>query len=66
MGENIGGIIMDFTCCFCNKAITDAEQGCRLMIRKIQGEKTSQELYCHTECLEKSFFDPQILYIKHL
>ena len=59
------GINMVFNCCFCNKAILDFNQGGRLIIRKLQGVKTSQELYCHIDCLEKMLFNPQMLYIKN-
>lgn len=60
----MGGINMNFKCCFCNKTILSTKQGTRLIIKKLQGSKTSQELYCHIDCLEKLLVDPKMLYIK--
>ena len=57
---------MDFKCCFCGKTILDAKQGTRIIIRKLQGSKTSQELYCHIDCLEELLIDHKMLYIKML
>ena len=57
---------MNFKCCFCSKTILDPEQGTRLIIKKLQGSKASQELYCHIDCLEKLLVDPKMLYIKAL
>ena len=57
---------MNFKCCFCSKTILNPEHGTRLIIKKLQGSKASQELYCHIDCLEKLLVDPKMLYIKVL
>ena len=57
---------MDFKCCFCGKTIFGTTQGTRIIVKKLQGSKTVQELYCHIDCLEKLLIDPKMLYLKML
>lgn len=62
---------MVFCCCFCGQGI-EVFSGAVLNVGKITCKKdmkrpnlSSQELYCHEECLKKKLFDPDWLNIKH-
>ena len=56
-------------CCFCGKEINVFPQYV-LTIQKYnkdeQSKATTQDLFCHEECLETKLFDEKILYLKYI
>lgn len=60
---------MRFLCCFCGRAI-DTASFYSISIELHRAEEISnnpsQELFCHTECIESRLADSKLLYLKYL
>ena len=62
-----GGEKMEkYTCCFCGESV---ESKISTLVVAVdwdnfdEEEQMTQQLFCHTECLKKSLYKPEYLYI---
>ena len=62
-------LMMKKSCCFCGNEVKEFPQYVLTIQKSNQTEETeltTQDLFCHEDCLSKRLFDEKLLYIKYL